>query len=319
MAPYPTPIERPDSAVLREAAEWLLRMQEGPLSPEEQQALDSWRAHSPLHAAAWQRAEKLQRALSGIPPKLGMRVLGDDRRVALKALSLALASGSVATLSWQFLPWEGWLADHRTAVGERRTVALVDGSTLHLNTDSAVDVRFDTRERRLLLQRGEIHVETAPDSSHRPLVVDVEHGRMRALGTRFTVRRDAQATYLGVSEGAVEVRPADAPGHALIIEGGSETFFGHDRASPPRPLDDNALAWLEGTLYADHMPLRQFIDLLSRYRSGVLRCDPAVADMAISGAFQLDDPDRILDSLQRTRPLRIVWRTRYWGLIQAAG
>ncbi|WP_102299652.1 FecR domain-containing protein [Janthinobacterium sp. AD80] len=33
-------------------------------------------------------------------------------------------------------------ADYRTATGERRDVALADGSVLSLNTGSAVNVRF---------------------------------------------------------------------------------------------------------------------------------------------------------------------------------
>lgn len=306
-----------DSPVLREAAEWLLRMQEGPLDGAEQSAFETWRSRSERHTEAWERAQKLQQMLGGIPPGLGMRVLGGDRRTAVKVLTLALVSGTTATLGWRVLPWQGWLADQRTAVGEQRTMTLADGSTLHLNTDTAIDIRYDAQQRRIVLLRGELHIETAAMADTRPLHVDTEHGRLRALGTRFTVRL-AERTHVGVSQGAVEVRPARPDSAIVIVPAGSETDFGPQDVALVRALDDNATAWMDGTLYADNMPLSAFLAQLSRYRSGVLRCDPAVADMPVSGAFQLDDPDRILDILQRTRPLRIVWRTRYWGLVQAA-
>ncbi|WP_440862721.1 FecR domain-containing protein [Symbiopectobacterium purcellii] len=53
------------------------------------------------------------------------------------------------------LPYRYWLADQRTAIGEIRRLTLDDGSVLTLNTDSAVNLRFDTRQRTVELVQGE--------------------------------------------------------------------------------------------------------------------------------------------------------------------
>ena len=57
---------------------------------------------------------------------------------------------------------------------------------------------------------------------------------------------------------------------------------------------------------------------LSRYRRGVLRCDPAVAQLAVSGAFPLLDSNLALSMLQATYPLRIRRVTDFWITLAAA-
>ncbi len=53
------------------------------------------------------------------------------------------------------LPLDVWRADLQTSVGEHKRLSLADGSTLQLNTDSAVNV--DLGARRVTLVRGEMH------------------------------------------------------------------------------------------------------------------------------------------------------------------
>lgn len=70
-------------------------------------------------------------------------------------------------------------------------------------------------------------------------------------------------------------------------------------------------------LYAEEMRLADVLSEIGRYRSGVLRCDPAVADLRVSGAFQLEDTDRVLAVLAQTLPVRLDARTRYWVTVTA--
>jgi transmembrane sensor len=44
----------------------------------------------------------------------------------------------------------------------------------------------------------------------------------------------------------------------------------------------------------------------------VLRCDPAVADLRLSGTFPLGDPDAILQVIAQTLPIKLQFVTRYW-------
>jgi transmembrane sensor len=66
------------------------------------------------------------------------------------------------------------------------------------------------------------------------------------------------------------------------------------------------------------MRLDQFLAELGRYRVGVLRCDPRVADLEVTGAFRIDDTDRALEVLAGVLDLRLRYRTRYWVSVDRA-
>lgn len=90
------------------------------------------------------------------------------------------------------------LAQQRTSIRERRPLRLDDGSQLALNADTALDIRFDSKQRLIQVYRGEMLVNTAQDSTQRPFIVQTGEGRARALGTRFSVRQLAEQTRVGV-------------------------------------------------------------------------------------------------------------------------
>lgn len=316
-----SPTRNSATAAIREAAEWLLRMREKPLTANELDDFEHWRTQSQEHVQAWRKAESLSHKLQSIPSRLGMAVLdrpqSADRREFIKLLSVLMVAVPTGTLAYKQLPWGSWVADHQTAIGEQRTLTLADGSKLHINTDSAVDVDFNPHQRLVTLHRGEIYLESGHDALARPLWVQTSHGRLVALGTKFIVRTEKNRSYLGVTEGAVDAIPKENIHQNLIVHAGHEVTFNAYQMSDAALLNDNASAWVEGAIYADHMPIEQFIEEIGRYRKGILQCDPSVAGIKVSGAFQLNDPDRILDALQKTRPVRVVWRTRYWGVVHS--
>ncbi|MRN64811.1 iron dicitrate transport regulator FecR, partial [Staphylococcus saprophyticus] len=59
-------------------------------------------------------------------------------------------------------------------------------------------------------------------------------------------------------------------------------------------------------------PLGEVIATLTRYRNGVLRCDPAVAGLRLSGTFPLKNTDAILNVIAQTLSVKIQSITRYW-------
>lgn len=305
-----------DAAALDQAAAWLVRLNATDASAADRADWQRWHDASPQHARAWQRAEALLGRLGGLPPALARPVLGRDhaamRRRVVTRLAALLALTPAAWSAWRMGP--EWTADYRTATGERRNVRLADGSEVALNTASALDVHFDADLRRLHLLAGEILVDTAADprSPARPFVVDSAQGRMRALGTRFVVRRHETQTELTVLQGAVEIQPRDAGAPARVVRAGEKTRFGAAHIDPPQPAAAHEADWSRGMLVADAMPLQDLAAELSRYRRGVVRVDAALAQLPISGAFPIDDTERCLSMLQRTYPLRVEFMTRYW-------
>lgn len=310
-----------DPRILREAAVWLMRLQSGAFDGEDRARLAAWRNRNSEHERAWLRAERLVGTVGAIPPGLGARALtrldaarpDRNRRDALKLLTLLLIAPPASWLAFRASPWRDVLATHHTATGERREVLLVDNSRVLLNTGSAIDVSFDATLRLVVLKRGEILVATAPDpaAQQRPFFVATAQGRLRALGTRFLVRQMEGGSRVDVLEGAVDV--SAAAGHAhRVVNAGQGIEFTAATIGAPQSLAPMADGWSYGILYADNQRLADFLAELSRYRPGVLRCDPAIADLRISGAFQLADTDRVLALLQKNHPLRIEARTRWW-------
>ncbi|WMD20444.1 FecR domain-containing protein [Achromobacter seleniivolatilans] len=306
--------------VAREAARWLLRLSSGRATDADVHACDQWRASKVENEYAWQRAQRVNARFGLIPSALGMATLIrpelKQRRAALKAFVALMVAGPVGWAAWRADPLD-WTADYRSAVGERRNVTLADGSTLQLNTDSAVDVEFDAATRLVRLRSGEIAVHAVADASlpARPFVVRTHLGEIEALPSRFCVREDGGRCQVSVQEGQVRVSSGAHPGRFLSLSAGEQGSLSEAALSPPMAADPHAGDWMRGVLYASQLRLDGFAAELGRYRRGVLRCDPEIAHLRISGAFQLNDTDAVLAALPATLPVQVIYRTPYWVTI----
>lgn len=249
-----------------------------------------------------------------MPPALAHAALTPQRsrRRALKTLGLLLTAGSAAWMAADSRQWPILLASQRTAPSERRQLTLADGSRVDLNSDSALDIHFDGDTRRLVLHAGEIHIVTAPDPAGRPFFVETPHGRAQALGTRFTVRiGNDDSSRVAVHAGAVAIRPRH--GVASILSAGQQASFTEQATTAATPANETDAAWTRGILVAEDMPLPAFIAELARQSGRRLSCDPALASLSISGTYPLADPERILQFLASTLPVRVQPRRRWWG------
>lgn len=318
----PGAIER---RIAREASRWFVLLQ-GDASAGERDACARWRASHADHERAWQLAERFHAQMGNIPAAIGLpalerpRGLGLNemgRRDTIKLLTLLIAAAPVGLIGYRELPWRTWSADVRTVVGERRELTLPDGSQVHLNTDSALDIDFDDERRLLSLRSGEALISSARDAAGRPLLVRTREGIARPVGTRFGVRQLDGETQVAVLEGAVELHPVHASSQPVMLRAGQQTRFSASGIDAPIALQHHASDWSRGVLRAEKMRLADFAAELDRYRPGLLRCDPAVADLRISGTFQLDDTDQALAAVARTLPVGIVHRTRYWTTLTA--
>ena len=312
----------PDTAVLEEAAGWLVRFQSETLSAADRAAFERWRGRSAAHAAAWARVEDMLRSFGQVPPDLGARTLRQlerpGRRQALRSVAGLLLLGPAAWLAWRALPWHEWSADARTATGEQRRMQLADGTRLLLNTATAVDIQYTAEQRVIWLRAGEILLTTGKDPApvHRPFIVRTAQGSVQALGTRFMVRDERDGIRVAVFEGAVAIRPA-ASDAQRVLRAGQQTVFDAQRIEPESAVDTALVSWEDGMLAARNWRLADLVAELARYRRGFLRCDPAVAELRVSGAFPLNDIDAGLRLLEKTLPVRIQRMTPYWVTVAA--
>ncbi|WP_296255084.1 MULTISPECIES: FecR family protein [unclassified Pseudomonas] len=312
------------SQVLDAAIAWQLCLDRGQGNEAERDEFAKWYAASEEHARAWTQLGILDQrfvrttgparsALMRSREALGRQVRKLGRGVA----GFALALGLTLFLGDRLLPVHYWLADQRTATGEQRTIRLSDNTLIHLNTHSALDVRFDARQRRVILQEGEIFVETGSHEDPRPFIVETVEGQMRALGTKFLVKRRDDGTLLSVLQSAVAAHP-QASASEMILREGQQMLIQRHSLGPMVAMAPGADAWMRGMLVVDNAPLSDVVAEISRYRQGHLGVAPEVADLRITGSFPLNDTDLALKALMPTLPVTIEARTQWWVTVVAS-
>lgn len=310
-----------DLKTLEAAATWYVQLNDGEADEARTHAWQAWLQACPQHAAAWGRVEALQQQWARMPQQAALSGLGaaqKQRREVLKILSMLMAVGACSWLAVEQVPYRAMLAEQRTGTRERRSLRLDDGTQLELNADTSLDILFDANQRLIRLYQGEIRVQTAKDPALRPFIVTTGDGSIKALGTQFSVRQFDDHTQVGVLESAVEIRPRRQSGHVLRLESGQQVAFDRDAIQNPSALPAGSTAWVHGMLSVDDWRLGDFITELSRYRPGVLRCDPAVQGLSISGAFRIDDTDTVLENLGKSLPVKVRYVTRYWATVEPA-
>ena len=312
---------KPVSArVLDAAIAWQLSLDGGGGSPQEREAFAQWHAADEEHARAWRQLGLLDQRFSvasgparaallqtRVSIRRRVRKLGTGLASVVAVIGLALFAGN------RYLPLDYWLADQRTATGEQRTLRLADGTRIDLNTHSALDVRFDDKQRRIVLQEGEILVETGHNDP-RPFIVETREGSLRALGTRFLVKREDAGTRLSVLQSAVAAHP-QATDQQQILREGQQVLMRRDGLGPTVALSPGADAWTRGMLVVDNVRLEDLIHEMNRYRRGYLSVEPPVADLRITGSFPLHDTDLALAALLPTLPVQIEHHTRWWVVV----
>lgn len=316
--------------VARQAVTWLVELQAAGPASNIGQAIQRWRDQDPAHERAWQRIESVNARLGNLASPFASSLAqaaltqpaSRGRRQAIKLLTVALLTGGTALLTVSGnAPWQPWLADEQSGTGERRQLQLADGSTIHLNSNTAVDIVFSEKMRQLVLLRGEILVDTGRDDKlprPRPFRVETQHGALLPIGTRFSVRLHEDRTRLDVFAGAVEILPAAAIDHRMTIKAGNSAEFSADAVFTAEAADENRIAWQEHMIVASHMRLADFIAEVDRHRHGHLHCAPEVAELRLSGSFPLADTEKILDALRSTLPVEVHYVTRYWATVKAA-
>lgn len=300
-------------AALKAASGWYARLCSGSSDASEQQAWQRWYDADAYHRQAWQQIEKLREQLGLLPGPIAsstLRGVDHGRRRLLGSLALVGLAAPLGWFAWQSDARRYWLADYRSGVGERRQWQLSDGSELMLGTASAAQWHVDGQRRLLRLLSGEALIHCPGEA--RPLLVETRHGLVRSQGARFCVRSDEQGSQVAVLEQHVEVAPLRHLQSMQTLTAGHHLRFDAGQLGSPRTNDAATAAWTQGSLIALDQPLGEVIAELARYRHGVLRLDPALGGLKVSGSFPLADTDRALAALEHNFPVRVVRRTDYW-------
>jgi len=294
--------------VARAAAQWLALLESGAATERDHAALQHWRDSHPQHEQTWQKAQSLRQRFSGLPQALAMASLDRPQPGRRAVLKRALGVAALVPAAWLIsrqLPIDSWRADLHTATGERKRMPLADGASLQLNTASAVDV--DLAQRRITLVDGELALNVPGAAA---MTVQTRYGQLRVSQAQVCVRQMASGCLVSVLKGAVQVR--DLNGQLATLQGGQQAPLQASGLGAWAPFDVQQLGWRDGVLTAQNQRLGDFLRELERYRPGVLRWDPSLEALRVTGSFRLDDTDRILNLLASTLGLEVQARTRYW-------
>ncbi|MBN3857112.1 DUF4880 domain-containing protein [Paraburkholderia sp. Ac-20340] len=297
-----------------EAAVWIVRIDAGRATPGDAR-LARWCARSPQHRAAfdaalgqWQQADAL-RTRSATPPQRTPRARAASIfSFGFSAPRLAFACAcAVAAIGITHYLHE---ADFATSAGELRTVALDDGSVMRLDADSAVDVRYNAHERRVVLERGRAAFDVKHGDARR-FIVQAAEGNIADIGTAFQVSlpdaassKHSTATLVTVTQGRVEV--GNASGALQATAGQSIQYSDAAHAPASVPVDTfAATAWQRGRLVFTDTPLAEVAAALNRYWKGhFIYVRGNAATLRVSGNFAIDAPAQALATLAETLSLR---------------
>lgn len=304
------------------AQQWFARLLAPDCSLAERAAFERWLAADEVHVSAyqevqgvWERsarlrnrpaiASALQEALRPAPRRVRHR-----RWPALAAAAVIVLAVAIVGALWLIRPAP--VLRYATSVGQQRTLNLEDGSTVVLDTNSELEVRYGKDARNLTLQRGRADFRVQHDTA-RPFIVHAGDGSVTATGTRFQVRMDDRdSAVVTLLRGQVRVAAGNqkatnslvtlAPGQRVAIE--STGGLG-----PLQQMSESELAsangWTEGKLVVKQWPLRRVLAEMNRYSKVKLRLgNPGLGDVLVSGVFKAGDQQSLALSLEYGWPIR---------------
>jgi ferric-dicitrate binding protein FerR (iron transport regulator) len=324
-----------------EACEWFVQFRAGEVDAQARREFDLWSRRSPECvrayleiAAIWSEAPKLD----------------PGGRWDLDSLIAAAAKGDVIDLPHSWARESGappdprprrpmrWLAaagvilcvtisaviiiersraiTFATSTGEQRFLTLTDGSTVNLNSQSAIEIRFTSAERGVVLTKGEALFHVAKNPA-RPFIVSTGGTRVRAVGTEFDVYRKSAATIVSVLEGRVEVSqpPPSRSGRTseattvdpIALTAGYRVAVTRAGIGGTEQVDAAAtIAWTQQQLIFDSASAADVAAEFNRYNSRHMIIDGDLVGLRLSGVFSSTDPMAFVRFLQDRFGVQVV-------------
>lgn len=302
-----------------EAAQWFVRLQEPAVDVDVYRRFETWLDEHPQHRNEFELLQGLWKAVDLVPaarlralceeaPARGKRRPMVRYAVAASVLAVALGLGlNLERLSDLNQP-SPYTAEFSTALGERRQVALPDGSVVDLDSRSRIQVRFEKNRRAIELTEGEAMFSVQHDP-RRPFVVEAGNGKVTVTGTRFDVRRGTADTRVVVEQGTVKVQGRSAADNDFIsLTAGLGTYVdGQGKVATAYAVNPAELtAWRNGKLVFNNASLADVAEQVSRYREKPLKVGSAtVGNLRLTSVFKSENTDALLKALPSILPVAV--------------
>lgn len=295
-----------DEQTRQEAAQWFAALRRGPMSLDEREAFDAWRA-DPVHQAALNSMHEVWGEVANIG-QFGVEV--PRRKVWQRTAAMAVGAVAVLASAGLYLatPAGSPQAPHRiaTAVGEQRTTTLPDGSVVSANVVTRLNFDLSGRRRAVTLDQGEAAFFVHKDHT-RPFVVTAGGYQVEAVGTAFNVRNRNGEVDVSVMEGVVSVRAASGPMAGREIRrlvAGRRIALGPVQQLGDAPIQITAIApqggaeWRTRTLAYEDTPVSTVVSDFNLYFDRPIEVgDSSLANRRVTIRLQVDDRERALATL----------------------
>jgi transmembrane sensor len=326
------PTRRFNGQTYEEACEWFVQFRASEADAQARREFDQWLRRSPECvkayleiSAIWSEAPKLdsggrwdidsliaaasQADVIDLQPRSVEPEAGPDQRPGPRMRWLAVAGVALCfAMATVLIIERSPTTTFETTTGEQRFLTLTDGSTVNLNSQSAIEIRFTAAERGVVLNKGEALFHVARNAA-RPFIVSTDGTRVRAVGTEFDVYRKSAATIVSVLKGRVEVSqpPQNRSGRTseatavepLSLSAGYRVAVTRAGIGGSEPVDAAAtIAWTQRQLIFDSASAADVAEEFNRYNSRRTIIDGDLAGLRLSGVFSSTDPMAFVRFLQ---------------------
>lgn len=344
----------------QEADEWWVLLDSEDMSLPRRTEFVDWLRESPLHVEemlrvaqvhgalqkfrGWERIATDETSANGTPgaaaanvtsfPPPPSPICASGQPSASRSRGTWLGVGFAAMVAAALALWFSVFSGSytvATAQGERREIALSDGSVVNVDPETQMRIRFDSRERRIDLTRGRARFHVAKNPV-RPFLVHADGTVVRAVGTDFGVEHRGQGIVVTVAEGRVAVLPHENSSFALdhfaagrqavdsrksgsssasivmVSTGQQVTVARSGSAEEVRDVNaERELSWAEGRLSFDNDSVASVVQTFNRYNTVQIHvADATLADRTMSGVFNASDPESFIAFLQSVTSISVV-------------
>ncbi|WP_095095747.1 FecR family protein [Pseudomonas sp. Irchel 3A5] len=312
-------------AVTDAAAHWCMRMHASDCTAEERRAFEQWLDAHPLHTVEYQAMLEIWEISEQVVPvnpspanhenvaKFRTGAASEARGRNWRSYAVAAAVIALVLPVAGYIGWnQGWLPnayDSYEADGSTRLVTMADGSRVELNLGTRLTFANYKDRRSVVLDKGEAFFEVSHDAQH-PFVVKAGQGSVKVTGTKFNVWMYQDQVRVMLLEGSVQVvSDTSQPGSGYRLEPGMQASYKNGDFQPQISetyANDNSLAWRNGKLVINNLPLAQALPLINRYLpQPILLADNATGAIRIGGSYNTQDMASLVASLPKVLPVTV--------------